>query len=101
MNGGSRASEMRGHNPVSLRGFVKSRPGTLAIADRSGRESSNFALTWEPATVSIAVDPGLPWLFCYAAAINRPNRKTSNAQKDSGRIGSGGIDEDIQGGYSI
>lgn len=92
---------MRGRNPESLQGFVRSKPVALAIANRSGRESSSFALMWEPATACIAVDQELPWLSCYAAAINQPNRKTSNAQKDSGQIGSGGNHEDVQGGYSI
>jgi len=57
MKGGSRAFETRGRNPESLPGFVKSRPVALAIANRSGKELSSFALMWEPATVSIVVDP--------------------------------------------
>jgi hypothetical protein len=46
MNGGSRTFETKGRNPESLQGFVKSRPEALAIANRSGRESSSFALMW-------------------------------------------------------
>src|SRR5580693_3433309 len=100
MRGGSRAYEMKGHNPESLRGFVKSRLGASAIANRSERESSSFALTWGPATVSIAADRERLWLSCYAAVINQPNRRTSNAQKDSGQIGGEGNNEDTQSWYS-
>lgn len=76
-------------------------PGTLVIANPWGRESSSFALMWEPATVSIAVDQESHWLFCFPAVINQPNLETSNAQKDSGPTGSGGRDENIQSRYSI